>query len=264
MIIGRWMPELIIPIKDGFSLHGIASMFCAYILLRILLYPLRSIINFVGIVGVSVTLFMFWNGNLKKDEIKDLFFRSVSTITQNKIAGRSIDHEQEILNAIADDNEIDSYVENYSKKYVHSNLLDASILKSFSIFNKISNPNWNYIHDPENRELFRPVSETIKTNSGDCDDYAICLAACMKYCGACVRIVRADGHLYPQLLVGKLADKRKVTQAIRSIFPSARMHTIHFSEENDKLWLNMDYTANHPGGKFISTYDFEKLELCDR
>ena len=263
MIIGRWMPEMILPIGDGFSLHGIISMICAYFLLSNLLYPLRGIINLIGIVGLSIVLFMFWNGNLKKDEIKSLFYTSVGTITQHKIAGRSIDHEPEIIKAIEDDNELDGFVKSYGNKYINSNLLDESILRSFSIFNKISNPNWKYINDPKNRELFRPVSETIKTNSGDCDDYAICLAACMKHCGACARIVHADGHLYPQVYVGQLKDKEKVTLAIRKLFPSARNHIIHFTEEEDKLWLNMDYTANHPGGEFISNFNFEKLELCD-
>ena len=126
MIIGRWMPEMILPIGDGFSLHGIISMICAYFLLSNLLYPLRGIINLIGIVGLSIVLFMFWNGNLKKDEIKSLFYTSVGAITQHKIAGRSIDHEPEIIKAIEDDNELDGFVKSYGNTSTRTYWMRAS------------------------------------------------------------------------------------------------------------------------------------------
>jgi hypothetical protein len=66
MIIGRWMPELIVPIGDGFSLHGILSIVSACFLLNLVLYPFRSIINVLGISGLILTVFLFWNGEISR------------------------------------------------------------------------------------------------------------------------------------------------------------------------------------------------------
>lgn len=263
MIIGRWMPEFILPIGDGFSLHGILSGLCAYFLLHLILYPFRSIINVIGIAGLILTLFLFWKGDLTKEEFISLFDKGTSAITQNEIMGRSMSNEVGIRKALKDDAGLDEFVESKSNENNHLSLIDPTIVKSFDVFRELSQPNWHYINDPPNRELFRPVRETIKTHSGDCDDYAICLAACMKHCGACARIVSTRGHLYPQLYVGHPKDKEKIEQAIRMMFPTARNRKIHFSADADKLWLNMDYSAPHPGGEFKSDVDFETLELCD-
>ena len=142
-------------------------------------------------------------------------------------------------------------------------MIDPSIVSSFAIFKKISNPHWKYKEDPDYRELFRPVSETIQTKTGDCDDYAICLAACMRKCGACVQIVHADGHLYPTLLVGKIDEESKINRVVRKIFPSAKNKKIHYLKKDNKLWLNMDYSAKHPGGKFLSNINLEYLQWCE-
>lgn len=264
IIISRWMPEVILPIGDGYSIHGILCAFSAAVLLNIVLYPFRSMINVVGIVGGIIVAALVWNGNLQKEDVRDLFYRGSGAITKNVIAGRSISHETEIRKALADNRGIEEFVEENSGKFDHVDVLDSSILKSFSIFSYISGSNWNYIDDPKNRELFRPVSETIKTHSGDCDDHAICLAACMKQCGACVRIVHAHGHLYPQLLVGEVTDKARIVRTIKSLYPKTRFKEICFTEDENKLWLNMDYTSNYPGGHFLSEFDLEALELCDR
>jgi hypothetical protein len=201
--------------------------------------------------------------DLTKEELVGLFYKGTSAITQNEIMGRSMSNEMEIRKALQDDVGLDAFLESNSNQHTHLSLLDSSILMSFNVFRELSTPKWKYINDPPNRELFRPVRETIKTHSGDCDDYAICLAACMKRSGACARIVHAKHHLYPQLYVGHPKDKEKIVQAIRKMFPTARNRKIHFSVDADKLWLNMDYSASHPGGEFISDVDFETLELCD-
>ena len=263
-IIGRWMPEVILPIGEGFYAHGYLSIILGYIILSIILNPFKHFINFIGIIGFIIILFMLWNGDINKKRLYELYYTGVSKITQNKILGKSIDHENALRKALNEDSGIERFIAKHSTKYSRfSNLTDPHIIKSFGMFHRVSKPYWNYKNDPNQIELFRPVSETIKTRTGDCDDYAICLAACMRKCGGCVQIVHSDGHLYPMLLVGKPEEKRKMNQVIRIIFPSAKNKKIHYLEKNNELWLNMDYTANHPGGKFLAQYNLEFLELCD-
>ena len=257
------MPEIILPFGNGFSAHGILSFLLGYVILSIILNPFKHLINIIGIIGFFALLFMLWNGDINKERIREMYLSGVSKITQNKILGKSIDHEYAIKKALNNDSGIEKFIDDNSTKLKRYNrLIDPSIVRSFAIFKKVSTPYWTYKEDPPQRELFRPVSETIQTKTGDCDDYAICLAACMRKCGGCVLIVHANGHLYPTLLVGTIAEKPKINRIIRKIFPSAKNHKIHYIEMDDQLWLNMDYTATHPGGKFLSKHNLEYLKWC--
>tara|TARA_Y100000589_G_C27091131_1_gene603947 strand:+ start:88 stop:987 length:900 start_codon:yes stop_codon:yes gene_type:complete len=263
IIIGRWMPEMILPFGNGFSAHGILSFLLGYLILSIILNPFRNIINTIGIIGFFILLFMLWNGDINEESIREMYLSGVSKITQNKILGKSINHEEAIIKALKDDSGIEEFIDNNSKSLKRYNqIIDPSIVSSFAIFKKVSNPHWKYKKDPDYRELFRPVSETIQTKTGDCDDYAICLAACMRKCGGCVQIVHANEHLYPILLVGQIAEKAKINRIIRKIFPSSKRRKIHYVEIDNELWLNMDYSERYPGGKFLSKHNLEYLKWC--
>ena len=264
LIIGRWMPEMIVPFGDGFSAHGILSFLLGYVILSIILNPFKNFINTIGIIGFFGLLFMLWNGDINEESIREMYLSGVSKITQNKILGKSINHEDAIIKALKDDSGIEEFMANNSTGLKRYNLpIDSSIVSSFAIFKKVSNPHWKYKKDPDYRELFRPVSETIQTKTGDCDDYAICLAACMRKCGGCAQIVHADGHLYPTLLVGKIAEKSKINRIIRKIFPSAKGKKINYLEIDNELWLNMDYSARYPGGTFLSKNNMEYFQWCE-
>ena len=61
----------------------------------------------------------------------------------------------------------------------------------------------------------------------------------MRKCGGCVLIVHANGHLYPTLLVGKVAEKSKINRIIRKIFPSAKGRKINYLEKEGYAPLNI-------------------------
>ena len=85
----------------------------------------------------------------------------------------------------------------------------------------------------------------------------------MRKCGACVQIVHADGHLYPTLLVGKIDEESKINRVVRKIFPSAKNKKIHYLKKDNKLWLNMDYSAKHQEVNFYLILQWGKLNIYD-
>jgi len=264
MIVGRWIPQIIIPVFDGYDIRYFIAFVISSILLQILFYPFRKIISVLGTLGVITFAILFYKDIITKKDLQHFVFENSSKITNNDYFGRSIDNQIGIDKAIKDDNGIESFVNKYKLKYNHFNdCLSEPILASFAMFDEIS-CKWIYKNDPEYRELFRPVKETIKTKTGDCDDHAICLAACMSQCGAKARIIHADRHLYPELLVGNVnfVNKKRIIKCIYKIYPNTHNEKIYIKEEKDgDLWLSMDYSEKYPGGKNLGNYDFETYEL---
>lgn len=154
----------------------------------------------------------------------------------------------------------------YFKEYKTKNYYYEymTIIQSFSIFKEI-NINWNYVHDPISREYFARASETINNFkedpngyfSGDCDDHAILMVACISSIGGRSRLVWTNGHIYPELFIGNRNDLEDITYLIRrELFKDeiavVKDRTIYYHEEiNGDIWLNLDYTEHFPGGKFM-------------
>lgn len=128
------------------------------------------------------------------------------------------------------------------------------MIQCFAVFKEIRN-NWNYVNDPKGREYIAYASESLQHFSGDCDDHAILMAACIKAIGGTPRIIHTGGHLYPEMLIG---DKNDLETAIFLIkeelfIQESNNQQIHYHiDERGQVWLNLDYTATYPGGKFMS------------
>lgn len=128
------------------------------------------------------------------------------------------------------------------------------MIQCFAVFKEIRN-NWNYVNDPKGSEYIADASESLQHFSGDCDDHAILMAACIKAIGGTPRIIHTGGHLYPEMLIGSQKDLETATYFIKEILFSteSKNEQIHYHiDERGKIWLNLDYTATYPGGKFMS------------
>ena len=261
MIVGRWLPQMILPIgEDGFDIHIIVAFVISAFILQIVLYPFRKILSLLGIVGIIVVGLMLYRKDITKNDLKEYFWKGVSQVTNHDYGGKSMDYQIAIEAAIHKDAGIEKFVSQFKSKYNSYSCFSEPILTSFALFDKIS-CNWNYQNDPVNRELFRPVSETINSFSGDCDDHAICLAACMNEAGARARVVHTDGHLYPELYLGSIEDKNLILSCIREIYPISSGKKIWTNNDSGELWISMDYSECYPGGKYLGKYKFETLEL---
>lgn len=136
---------------------------------------------------------------------------------------------------------------NFTKKYL-------TVVQCFSIFKEV-NAKWQYVYDPKGKDYIATASESVNLMAGDCDDYAIFMAACIKSVGGRARLIHAENHMYPELMIGNQRDLEAINYLIRRKFfvNESKFGNIHYHvEKNGDVWLNMDYTANYPGGKFLS------------
>jgi hypothetical protein len=128
------------------------------------------------------------------------------------------------------------------------------LIQCFAVFKEIRN-RWNYVNDPKGHEYIAYASESVQHFSGDCDDHAILMAACIKAIGGTPRIVSTNAHLYPEMLVGSKADLETANYLIKELLfkEESRGRELHYHiDERGQIWLNLDYTAIFPGGPFMS------------
>ncbi|HEX9979167.1 MAG TPA: transglutaminase [Flavobacterium sp.] len=129
-----------------------------------------------------------------------------------------------------------------------------AVIQCFAAFQEI-NSRWNYVNDPKGRDYIASASESIMYLSGDCDDHAVLMAACVRAIGGTPRLIHTTGHIYPEILVGRKSDLEVVNYLIKEVlFPKeSKGQDIHYHiDERGAVWLNLDYTAKYPGGPFMS------------
>lgn len=127
-------------------------------------------------------------------------------------------------------------------------------IQCFAVFKEIKD-NWNYVNDPKGQEYIATASESLQHFSGDCDDHAILMAACIRAVGGTPRLIHTGGHIYPEMLVGSKSDLEAVNYLIKEILfrQESKGKEIHYHiDERGQIWLNLDYTAKYPGGPFMS------------
>jgi hypothetical protein len=128
------------------------------------------------------------------------------------------------------------------------------LIQCFAVFKKI-NRKWNYVNDPKGQEYFSKASVSVKLLAGDCDDHAITMVAAIKSIGGTARFVSTTGHLYPEILIGDKNDLEQMNYLIKNnLFPLESMgQNLHYhTDASGKIWLNLDYTAAYPGGRFFA------------
>jgi len=115
---------------------------------------------------------------------------------------------------------------------------------------------WVYVSDPYALFLDNIVraSDTVSANlRGDCDDHAVLMAASIRAIGG-IAMIAVDrtvtvGHAYAVVFIGTT-----MTQAQPSIDYLCGRYNItgvHLWTNSRGLWLNMDWTADRPGGAFL-------------
>lgn len=127
-------------------------------------------------------------------------------------------------------------------------------IQSFAVFLEI-NSRWNYVSDPKGRDYIAKASESIRYLSGDCDDHAILMAACIRSIGGTPRLIHTTGHIYPEILIGRKSDLEAINYLVKKVLfvEESKGKEIHYHiDERGQVWLNLDYTAKYPGGPFMA------------
>ena len=128
------------------------------------------------------------------------------------------------------------------------------MIQCFAVFKEIKD-RWNYVNDPKGQEYIATASESLQHFSGDCDDHAILMAACIRAVGGTPRLIHTGGHIYPEMLIGTKSDLEKANYLIKEVLfkQESKGKEIHYHiDERGQIWLNLDYTARYPGGPFMS------------
>lgn len=141
---------------------------------------------------------------------------------------------------------------------------------------------WSYVPDSRGVDYFMYANETLSigkdagcAGAGDCDDFAILMAALVESVGGTTRIILANnsstgGHAYTEVYLGSLSELNSQVEGIIDWlwqeYGTDRIYT-HIDTDTKDVWLNLDWGPDekgnaHPGGPF---YQGEKhIVLCIR
>lgn len=136
---------------------------------------------------------------------------------------------------------------------------------------------WRYVNDPIGSDYVARASESISQThfSGDCDDFAVLMASCILAIGGNVRINIASNeqscHAFCELNISNLKnssdevmDDDDISSGIAEKFPNVNIDRLYYRVDNDGKWLNLDWTASYPGGKYFNYSTCESYELNTR
>ena len=148
----------------------------------------------------------------------------------------------------------------YALQLAKNNPGSYNFKQVFSIYDDLIN-NWNYVNDPISMDLVSKASFSIDVGlTGDCDDYAITMASLIECIGGRTRIISAtngnSGHAYAEVHVGNQKKKQELIQFLNKRYGRFYKNKIavHFSlDDVGDYWLNLDWTAKHPGGKYYKS-----------
>ena len=74
----------------------------------------------------------------------------------------------------------------------------------------------------------------------------------MKSIGGEVRLVLVDGHIYPELGLNGIDEFNNMVRAIDKLFHDDLKDFVHYHSDEGKYWINLDYSARHPGGPYLN------------
>ena len=85
------------------------------------------------------------------------------------------------------------------------------------------------------------------------------MTAALMSIGATCRLVIIEGHMYPELYIGDKKDFEIAQAAVIQFFEYDKIDRIYYHENDGEYWINLDYTARHPGGPYMN--DLVKLVI---
>lgn len=191
----------------------------------------------------------------KQLDILSFYPRKVETYVDKTVRGirEKVNYKDSIVRNFSVRHSVEYYDE-YFPKY-------GRIVRYLSLYRYIRE-NFKYVNDSQRDEYFATPMETILNGmGGDCDDHSILMASCLESIGARMRIVLIRGHAYPELYCGNKEDFETMKQAIILLFNNPPVKELYYHEMNGEYWINMDYTARNPGGRYLNDKVYALIEL---
>jgi hypothetical protein len=255
LMVGAWNFDLLVSVLlAGLFTFVMVRMFHFLIIpvlvmfVAVILY--NSLTNGKGFGTVINDYQVMVKSNWGKKEQKETdlivmpsFFQGPLARTVKSIEEK-VDYRDSVVRNFAVANSLKFFDEYYPKF--------GPIVRAFSLFKYINN-NFKYVADSERDEYFATPRETILNGlGGDCDDHSILMVSALQAIGVHARMVLTEGHLYPEIFCGDEKNFDRINTAIMTLFNKEVKGNIYYHEENGEYWLNLDYSAKHPGGPYVS------------
>ncbi len=211
------------------------------------------------------------SGNITKYNGSDIVTSAVASLGPD---GRTILQESTTVDVIKREINLKINVGNPIVKDKARDLIleypgDGTINQICSIYEYMVG-NWSYARDAWRIEEFQYSNKSLEygkgkySGQGDCDDFAILLAALIESVGGTPRIIFAygptGGHAYTEVFLGKYigedSDVGCMLRWLRSRYRVEEINT-HSDLKTGEVWLNLDWWkepggAKYPGGRFFS------------
>lgn len=285
----KYIPAMYVPFTDEQRIDHFVVFFSIMFVIYYLLMKIRKVLYILiatGFLTLTVTHFMdvyrytdlFYNYktflfNLREGAIRFVFEKyEPEDFAYADDFRAAIDYRNPSVRTFA----VNIAVRNFDDLNFRGNL--RLNVQCFSIFKEVRG-RWRYVFDPNGEDYWSKASETIQLLKsdgkfkGDCDDYSILMAACVKAIGGKVRLVRTKlrddngnelNHVYPEVYVGSEKDLEDINYMIKQVlFPDEnRGEPIYYHiDDYGGVWLNFDYNDYYPGGKYQSTIRVATLEI---
>lgn len=265
IILYPYVPHLTLPFGNGVRVDHILMFAVIMVAFIVLVRKFQLVVYGVliaGLVGLTFTSLIGSYGfsDMYRDYAELLGSLRASAVN-TPLAARKLApfHDAEKLQALVDDptatvrkEAVRMATANFSE--VAKANKEFTLIQSFSVFKEI-NSRWKYVSDVKGGEYFAPPAESIELMAGDCDDHALLMASCIKAIGGVVRLVRTEGHVYPELLVGDEAQLERAGYLIRKVLFTKEVGDAplyHHTDADGRHWLNLDYTRPYPGGELMN------------
>ncbi len=274
VIVDPFIPELVLPFGGGVRLDQtvtfVAILVAFIILVRQFQLAVYSVL-IIGMLAVTVTtLFGTYSFGDMFNGYADMLRSLRSTTEQVPLASQKVKpfHDADKLRTLVI--AVDPSVRKAAVRMATADFSDVlvgpnefTMVQAFSIFKSI-NSRWTYVSDVKGGEYFAPPAESIELMAGDCDDHAVLMAACIKAIGGEVRLVRTEGHVYPEMKIGDDRAMERAAHLIRKVLFVREVGDAplyHHTDPDGQHWINLDYTRNYPGGELMNERIIGILEL---
>ncbi|MBP1651117.1 MAG: transglutaminase domain protein [Bacteroidetes bacterium] len=272
--LNRYIPPLV---EDGWHLDMLLAVLSSFMFTRLLLWVFKPLIipAFVLVVGIlSFNYFADnytftnvlndykgmvqgnWGAkNYKQLDILSLYPHRVETYRDKTVRGirDKVNYKDSLVRNFSIYHSVEDFDE-YFPKY-------GKVARYLALF-KYINKNFRWVPDTRRDEYFATPQETIQNGmGGDCDDHSILMVSCLQSIGARCRIVLIQGHAYPELYCGNKEDFEVMKQAIITLFPHPSIKEVHYHEMKGEYWINLDYSARHPGGPYLNDKVYALIEI---
>lgn len=289
LVLYRYMPSLILPFgEDGFRIDHILLFLLIFFLLFVFIQRFKNFFVFFSMIGLVTMTILNFSGiytleNLYNDYNKILYNLGDESLEKRFFnRNEKFSKEDELRQAIDYTNPI---VMNYARNKATTNfqefkdlIRDKRIVQFFSIFKEIKS-RWIYVFDPSGEDYYSKASETIAhleyndLFKGDCDDYSILMAACIRAIGGEVQLVRTNvtrqdgstiGHLYPEVKIGDKKDLDNIAHVMKTVlFPEeiGDRPIRYYQDPKGNIWMNFDYNDRYPGGRYQSDIRVSEMKV---